>query len=292
MLQANKLYNTAVYIPRDERGKLTTPENASDKKPLRIGKVHMAVFAPGGKRLVGFLVKRRDVAMMFKREDVFLALDSCEFYADGIYVTRVMESFDDEARSRLGLDWDNCILWEGMDVKTDTGRELGYANDIAFDEHTGAVKTFFVGDGGTARSLVGSVEIPVRMLRGYQKGFMIVDGEAAHLGLNGGLAAQAGEATARASLAAQEAGKRLGKEATQAVDKGSHALGKMIGQTKRVAQDSLAVTEKSSKEKQASHISKSGKKSGDKAARAVGRQLGKFGSMFGSFADEYKKSSK
>ena len=139
---------------------------------------------------------------------------------------------------------------------------------------------------------MGSVEIPLEMLRGYHKGFMIVDEKAAHLGLNGGLAAQAGEATARASLAAQEAGKRLGKEATQAVDKGSHALGKMIGQTKRATQASLAATEKSSKEKKASHTRTSDKKSSGKAARAVGRQLGKVGSMFGSFADEYKKSSK
>lgn len=306
MLRANELYNTAVFIPRNERGKLTTIDEASDTSPLQVGKVHMAVFAPGGKRLVGFLVKRRDVAMMFKRDDVFLALDSCEFFKDGIYATRAMDSFDDVARKRLQLDWDSSILWEGMDVKTENGRELGYANDILFDEHTGAVKTFFVGDGGTARSLVGSVEIPVELLRGYDQGFMIVDAEAGTLGLNGGFAAQAGEATARAGLAAHEMGKRIGHEASQALDKGSHALGKMIGQTKRVAQESIAqitsdgekteeigtTTEDATTSNSSTHTSVKKTASNEKAARAIGRQLGKFGSMFSDFAKEYKKSSK
>ena len=153
------------------------------------GVIHMEAFYE--KRAA--TVRRPDVAGMVRREDAFVALDSFDVGSLGLVVTRPKDGMDDAARERLGLDWDRCILWAGMDAKTTDGKELGWVSDIEFSPKTGNVKSFHVGDGAVAKSLVGNVEIPADMLRGYRDGYMLVDPEAATLALNGGLAARAGE---------------------------------------------------------------------------------------------------
>ena len=57
-----------------------------------------------------------------------------------------------------------------------SGKVLGYVNDVEFDLKTGRAKTFYIGDGGMARALVGSFEIPAEMVIGYSAAdqFMVV----------------------------------------------------------------------------------------------------------------------
>ena len=185
-------------------------------------KIHMAVFAPNGRQLVGFLVARPDVAGMVKREDAFLAWDSFEPCERGIVVTRPDDGLDDAARKRLGLDWDKCIMWAGMDARTRSGKVLGYVNDVEFDLKTGRAKTFYIGDGGMARALVGSFEIPAEMVIGYSAAdqFMVVSDDAENLAVDGGVAAKAGEAWASAKVKGAEVGHKAGAAASEAVDKG------------------------------------------------------------------------
>lgn len=362
MLKVSQLYNMHVFAPKSgRRGKKAAAEGRVEYG--KIGRVHMTVFSPDGSRVVGFLVKRPDIVGMVKREDLFLGFDSFELVDKGksVRATRGEESFDDAARARLDVAWDQCVMWTGMDAKTSDGKELGYVNDAEFDGTTGAVSKFFVGDGGVAQKLVGSVEIPASMLRGYKNGWMIVDPAAAHLELNGGAAARAGEATAKAKIEAGRAGKKISKDAAVAVDKGSYGLGKMIGDTKRAFQEAAGEPEKPKAQKSAvpakpavavqieepaapaaiagqtgtpaepttfvpvSEVAPAAKSTsaakpvaqkpvaakpaatkpaakttakkkpatgGEQAARAVGKQLSAFGTMFGEFAEEYKKASK
>ena len=225
MLKLTEMTGVAVYAPKVAHGKETGAF-------MRLGKVHNTVFAPDGRRVVGFLVMRPDIAGMVKREDTFVALDSIAPVDGGVRVTRGKESYDDAARARLGLDWDACLIWAGMDAKTTDGKQLGYVNDALFNSKTGEVDAFMVGDGGMAQSLVGSVKIPAHMLRGYEKGWMLVDPEAAHQGLTGGMAGRAGESYAKAKHEGKKAAAKAGKAAGAAVDKGSRALGKQLGKTK------------------------------------------------------------
>ena len=225
MLKISQLTGVAVYAPKGTKGKAATTF-------ARLGKVHMTVFDATGRRVVGFLVMRPDVAGMVKREDTFVALDAIAPCDGGVRVTGGKDSYDDAARARLGLDWDACLIWAGMDAKTTDGKVLGYVNDAAFNTKTGEVSTFMIGDGGMAQQLVGSLEIPVGMLRGYEKGFMIVAPEAASQALSGGVAAKAGEGYAKAKLGGKKAAAKAGKAAREAVDKGSRALGKQLGRTK------------------------------------------------------------
>lgn len=211
-----------------------------EEKYSKLGKVHMAVFSPDGMSVVGFTVKRPDIAGMVKRPDFFMARDAFGVIEKGLLLTNERDGVDDRARERLGIDWDACIMWTGMDARTSDGKDLGYVNDAVFDAHVGKVQRFCVGDGSVAQSLVGSLEIPADMVRGYSKGYMIVDPEAANLKLSGGVAAAAGEGYAKAKVAGKKTAKKAGAAASVAVDKGSFALGRALGKAKRAIDDARA----------------------------------------------------
>ena len=223
MLRVSQMSGVAVYAPKGSR------DGGTYRK---VGKVRSTVFSPAGDRVVGFLVHRPDVAAMVKRSDLFLALDAMAPCDGGVRATKADESFDDAARERLGLDWDRCLIWAGMDARTVSGKVLGYVGDASFNSRTGAVESFFVGDGNVAEALVGSVAIPPSMLRGYEEGFMVVDDAAAKLGLTGGAAGRAGEGYAKAKAEGKKVASKVGKRAGEAAETGSRALGKQLGKTK------------------------------------------------------------
>lgn len=255
MLKVSQLMRVMVYMPK--RKETADPKTLAANQLTQVGQIRQVVFAPNGLEVVGFLLRRPDVAGMIKRDDAFLALDSFVVGQDGLVATRGDESLDERARERLGLDWDHCILWTGMDAKTTDGKQLGWVNDASFSPKTGKVEAFYISDGSVGQALVGNLVIPGDMLRGYRDGYMLVDPRAAQLSLDGGLAAKAGEGYARAKQGGKEAASRAGKVAGGAVEKGARGLGRAIG----------------------------------KAKKAVKPKKGTKG-MFGAFMDEYKKASK
>ena len=225
MQRISNLVNKRLFsVKTDRKGK---------QKQSRIGRLHMAVFSPDGRDVVGFMVSLPDIAGMVKRPDRFVALDAFVPDGDGARVTRPDDGFDDAARARLALDWDACIMWAGMDARTVSGKDLGFVSDAVFDEKSGAVARLCVGDGGVAESLVGAIEIPVDMLKGYEKGYMVVSNDATKLTLSGGAAAAAGEGYARAKATGRRAAAKADEAAASAVDKGSLALGRALGKAKR-----------------------------------------------------------
>lgn len=292
MLKVSELMQIDVYRPK--RKDESDPAKLGIRQLSLVGQVRQVVFTPKGDRAVGMLVRRPDVAGMVKRDDVFIALDAVAVGDHGLVATKGDESFDAAARERLGLDWDTCLLWTGMDAKTTDGKELGWISDVEFYPKSGKVKAFYVGDGSVAKSLVGDVVIPGEMLRGYRDGYLLVDPKAAGLALNGGLAARAGEGYARAKHEGKEAVSKAGAVAGSAVEKGAYELGRAIGKAKR------AVADTSGDAKPAGSSAKSSKSKGAKsggtkkkgAAYAVGKRIGRTKGMFGAFVDEYKKASK
>ena len=80
-----------------------------------LGKVKAFIFHPQEKRCVGFVVKRADVALMFHREDLFVAFDAFTVEDDGdIYVSQKTGATGDAACKRLGVDWNTCLVWRGL----------------------------------------------------------------------------------------------------------------------------------------------------------------------------------
>lgn len=251
MLKVSQVERINVFRPK--RGAEGDPAKLGARELSTVGKVHLTVFDPKGRRVVGFMVKKPDVASMIKVPDAFLALDAFDVCDLGLVATMGDDSFDERARERLGIAdvWERCIIWCGMDAKTTDGKVLGWVSDVEFSPKTGRVSTFYVGDGGVSTALVGNVEIPLEMLRGYRDGYMLVDPKAAGLSLDGGAAAKAGVAYAKAKYEGGKAARKIADSAGNAVEKGAYGLGKMIGDTKR------AFLESSSEEAPASQEVKS-----------------------------------
>lgn len=235
MLRVGSLTGRRVLLHK----KTTTAKDGTvTDKYQKLGRVHAAVFTPDGKHVAGFTIKRPDVAGMVKRADAFLARDSLKVLDEKtVLVTRPEDGLDEAALRRLDLDWDRCIMWSGMDAKTTAGKPLGYVSDAEYDEGSGVVTRFFTADGGMARALIGSFVITPDMVRGYRDGFMTVEPGDKSVQLDGGLAGAAGEGYARAKAGASEVGKKVGAAAGEAVDKGSFALGRVLGKAKRAIAD-------------------------------------------------------
>ena len=86
MLSMKQLVGVRVY--KTKPASRREQKKGVDESTKRVGKVHNLVFSPDGKRVVGLMVKRPDIAGMVKRDDVFLALDSMGVIDGGLVCTR------------------------------------------------------------------------------------------------------------------------------------------------------------------------------------------------------------
>lgn len=277
-------------LPADKRVK----KDGTLREPKKLGKIHFPVFAPDGRRVVGFMVKLPDVAGMIKQEDRFVALDAIDVQEDRLVVADIKGSFDEPAAKRLGLDLSACLIWTGMDVVTESGAKLGYCADASCHPRTGEVDRFILTSGAASSALIGNLDMPVSYLKGYRRGQMVVDDRAAELEFSGGAAAKAAEATVHARESARKGAKVLDEKGAEAVDKGSRALGKQIGKTGEAIKGFSAEYKKAAgtpAKPKAKPKGASAPSSGASAARAVGKQLGKTTGMFQAFASEFKKAS-
>ncbi len=247
----------------------------------KVGRIHAFVFHPSKAQLVGFLVKRPDIALMFHREDMFVAFNGFDLLQDegGSQVIVVRE--DPQAHGRgamkaLGLNLDNCVIWIGLPAMTPSGQSLGMVDGVEFDPKTGRVVSVEVSQGATANTLLGRRRIPGRLMLGFRRGMgtqllladddddpeslgaVIVNEQALDLPVEGGVAEKAGAATAVATDKAKKTYRKVANTVSEKV---------------------------TPKAKEASVIA------GDavqKGVYATGRQIARSQGMFGRFKDEFK----
>ena len=158
-----------------------TKKDGTPRSPKKLGKIHFPVFTPGGTRVVGFMVRQSDIAGMIERPDRFVALDAIGVYEGAIAVDDVKDTYDAAAAKRLDINLDDCIIWVGMDVRTESGDVVGYCSDVEFKPRSGIVQAFYVTAGAASSVLVGDTQVPPTMLRGYENGAMIVSDEVKRL---------------------------------------------------------------------------------------------------------------
>ena len=85
------------------------------KKPgKRLGRVRHFIFHPTKRKIVGFAVKRPDAALMFHRSDIFVALDGYSVVDGVVMINDDSQSTGRAACKRLGISWDNCVIWQGL----------------------------------------------------------------------------------------------------------------------------------------------------------------------------------
>ena len=195
-----------------------TKKDGTPRSPKKLGKIHFPVFTPGGTRVVGFMVRQSDIAGMIERPDRFVALDAIGVYEGAIAVDDVKDTYDAAAAKRLDINLDDCIIWVGMDVRTESGDVVGYCSDVEFKPRSGIVQAFYVTAGAASSVLVGDTQV--------------VSDEVKSLGYSGGAAAKAAEASVVVGDKVKKGAKVLDDKGSVAVDKGSRALGKQLGKTR------------------------------------------------------------
>ena len=278
------------------------------KSTKRIGKVRSCVFHPKEKRCVGFIVKRPDLLWMFHRKDKFVAIDGYDFEDGRIVVRDDAEATDRGACKHLGVNWDDCVLWVGMPVMTQDGQSLGVVGSVTFSLVTGAVDSLETSTGAASNALLGKRIIPASLIAGFKRGMgaelaqsaeamgeevelgaILVLDEALDVSAEGGLAEQAGKATAvvadKAHTAVDKVKPKVSEAAAvtgAAVNKGAYATGKQIGKAKNMFSD---FKEEYSK---AANDGKPAAKKG--AAKASIQKKKKSGGMFAAFKEEYDKA--
>ncbi len=235
-------------VPVHEPGK-------KGKASKRIGKVHHFVFHPKARRVVGFTVKRPDIALMAHRSDLFVALDGFEIEDGHILIDPKGPLVGKAACKRLGVSWDECIMWQGLPLMTEAGERCGFVGDVRFATADGAVQSVSIDRGKTADILLGYTDIPASMVKGFKlgvgdklnnedgedflRGAIIVSSEVLGMASEGGLAEKAGTASAVVNDKATKAVNKVKPAATQAAHKageavndGAYKLGVQLSKTK------------------------------------------------------------
>lgn len=248
------------YNTKDLSGKRVFGGKAGNS---RIGKVARFVFHPSQKCCVGFIVKRPDLALMFHRPDMFVPLDAFQLNEDGNIVIddSKKDSTGSAAIKRLGLNWDTCVMWEGMPLIKESGEELGHIGNIEFSAKSGKLVSVTAERGATAKTLLGQLVIPADEIIGFKLGIGVElseewvehEGEDAqplrgailvsdNVDLSftqGGIAEAAGQQAAKAqgkvrqaASSVKPAAAQAAKKTGEAVNKGAYATGKQLGRAK------------------------------------------------------------
>lgn len=329
-MKTTELLGVKIFLPKKPT---TKGKHAGEKRFSKLGKIHNIVFAPlkpgEAVTVVGVMVQKPDIAGMIKRDDAFVTIKSLETIDRGLLVKDYQNSINQAAIKRLNIDFDACILWHGMEARTKSGKKLGFVSGAEFDQTTGVVSTFYVSESAGSEALVGAYAVKPEWLLGYSRGMMILDDEAEHAQVVGGLAGKAGEGYAVAAAKASEVGAKAGKVVADATEKGAFAIGKTIAKAKRAIEDATEPDAEDDSERpdpvaaqdvcveelpqsdasSQTHLparvrpTSTGKKTftrssatksstTKKAAKGLGMQLGRMGKMFSDFKDEYDKASK
>lgn len=242
------------YLISELRG-VPVFEHGKKGKEKRVGKVHHFVFHPKARRVVGFTVKRPDIAMMAHRSDLFVALDGFEIEDGHILLDSKGQSVGKAACKRMGVSWDECIMWQGLPLIAETGERCGFVGDVLFSSEDGAVRSVSVDRGKTADILLGYTDIPASLVKGFKlgvgdklnneegedflRGAIIVSPEVLSMESEGGLAERAGAASAVVNDKAAKAVSKVKPVASQAAHKageavndGAYKLGVQLSKTK------------------------------------------------------------
>lgn len=280
------------------------------KGTSHIGKVRRLVFHPRERRVVGFIVKRPDLALMFHRKDLFVQLGGFDMVDGRVVVRQAADATDKGACKALGIDYDSCVMWEGLPLITESGDMLGMVGTVAFDRDTGVISTVLADAGATANTLLGKRIIPASLIKGFRRGIgvalstgsdgaeqeedevelgaILVSDAAKDILAEGSVAEKAGAATAVAvnkmNTTVKPAVSNAAKKTTKAVGQGVRAVGKRAEETK----DAFS----GFKDEYRKAVGSSGKAAGSEPAWAVSKkaQPATKKSMFSSFKEEYDKA--
>lgn len=215
----------------------------------RIGKIRSFVFHPKEKRLIGFIVKRPDILWMFRRKDMFVSLKGYDMIDGRVVVRDEPGATNRRAYKALEVNPDECVLWLGLPIMTVHGEQFGVVGNVTVSQATGKIQSILSDSGAAANTLLGTRDIPGKMIIGFRKGMgvalavegqrsdedekvecgaVLVSDDVRTVEAEGGVSEKAGAATAVVAEKASRATKKTGA----AVNKGAYATGKQLGKAK------------------------------------------------------------
>lgn len=208
------------------------------EKQKTVGEVKHVLFAPEENRVVGFEVRRPDVAMAYQRKPLYLALDRTTFAEDAIEVSsESADAWGSRAARRLGIDWARTVIWQHMDAESQSGEILGTVDDGVFDEKTGELNAVRLSRGAVAAAATGVRDIPARLVLGFDGAAVRLSDEATKVEATGGVAKPAGKAAAGAVVMADQ----IGDAAMEGIDDLAVKTGKAAGQAIAATRDAAKV---------------------------------------------------
>lgn len=263
MLQTKDAHKLKVYVV-SKKG-----------RTKKYGRVRNVIFHPSKPQAVAITVKRPDLLWMFKRKDRFAALDKISLTESGDILLELSddEAWDNGACKRLGIDMDRCIIWDNMNVRNLEGADLGAISNIVLNDEL-KIESIDVSSGDINRALLGSADIVVDRLRGYDPDAqaIVADVKPEEVTVNGGVAAKAGEAWAKGAHKMTENQEAISDRAAQNIEDTAFAAGEAIASVKEKVGGKLKDSGASEK------ASELGSKAGDainSGAYKLGQAIGK-----------------
>ncbi len=247
--------------------------------PHNLGKIHSVVFYPDRSCVAGFITKRMDFLLMFKRKGHFISIKSYYMYEGLAFARPEKGTIDKAAYKALDLDPDDCVEWLGLPVVTEDGQHVGVVTDVTFAHITGEVRSVEASLGTVGKVLQGSRTIPIALIKGYSKDA----NKALSLETKSNEAERGDEERparyAQVILVANEAlaldiengvASKAGKKVTEMANNAGVDTAKVSEKAKSVAATAGAI--------------------GQAGAVAAGKQLKKTKGMFSAFKEEYDKA--
>jgi uncharacterized protein YrrD len=191
---------------------------------VTLGTVVRVLFHPAGPRAIGLMVRGPSIYGIVERGDTFLPLTAVRFESDAVTCALAKLPKGRAAADRLGFDPDATVIWTGMPVLGPSGDAIGTVSDVEFDAESGVVTRLEVAGGAVADAAHGRFVVPGEMVEGYRDGAVRIGAEASQLETSGGLA----KAAARATVAASETAKSVGKAAETVLVEASRATGRAV----------------------------------------------------------------
>ena len=158
-------FSTSDYIGR--QAYLTTNETDDEVTVKKIGRVHYFIFLKN--KCVGVLIKRPDVALMFRRRDIFAPLSAINFQSKAIILDADYEAQGSQFLKQSKIKLSQTFVYDGMTVQCESGTTLGCIDSVEC-EAKGKVSAILISDGATSDKLLGLRTVPAELLVGMKAG--------------------------------------------------------------------------------------------------------------------------
>ena len=158
-------FSTSEYIGR--QAYLTTSETDDCVTVKKMGRLHYFIFSQN--KCVGVLVKRPDVALMFRRKDVFAPLKAINFQSKTIILDSDYEKQGNDFLKGSKIKLTQTFVYDGMTVQCENGTKLGCIDSVMCDSK-GRISSIQVSDGATSDKLLGFRTVPAELLVGMKNG--------------------------------------------------------------------------------------------------------------------------